>query len=201
MATALHESWTHRLARRAVGPLVGTRVRANDLTTLRLVTGLAACAAFLPGTRTADLWGGALWVLSAFLDRADGELARLTGSCSPRGHAYDYFCDVLLNGLVFVAIGIGQRHGPAGHWAPVLGLLAGLTVAVAALLSERLEQRSDSVTKAYEGRAGFDFDDVLYVFGPLAWLGWLLPLLIGGAVGGPMFAAWTWWRLRKTRPG
>ena len=34
-----HGSWTHRLARVAIRPLLGTRVTPNHLTTLRLATG------------------------------------------------------------------------------------------------------------------------------------------------------------------
>jgi len=75
-------SVTHRLARVFVRPLVGGPVTANHLTTLRLLTGVAACIAFACGGRGGEIWGGALWVLSAFLDRADGELARLAGSSS-----------------------------------------------------------------------------------------------------------------------
>jgi len=196
MATELHESWTHKLARLCVRPLIHSPITPNHITTVRLLTGLAACVAFAAGSRNWEIWGGILWVLSAFLDRADGELARGSGNCSPSGHAYDYFCDVLVNGLVFVAIGIGQRHGVAGDWAIIMGLVAGVTVSIASLLSEQLEKLGDEVEKAYEGRAGFDFDDVLYIFGPLAWLAWLFPLLIGGAIGGPVFALWTWLRVR-----
>ncbi len=197
MKTELHESWTHKLARQFVRPLINTPVTPNHLTTLRLLTGLAACAAFALGTRNWEIWGGVLWVISAFLDRADGELARESGNCSESGHAYDYYCDVLVNGLVFLCIGIGQRHGVVGDWTVLMGLVAGLAVSVASILSERLELQSDDVDKAYEGRAGFDFDDVLYIFGPLAWLAWLFPLLVGASIGGPLFALWTWWRLRE----
>lgn len=192
-----HDSWTHRLARVAVKPLVGTRVTPNHLTTARLLSGLAACAAFAVGDRNWEIWGGVVWVLSAFLDRADGELARLGGLTSTSGHAYDYACDVVVNGLVFVAIGVGLRDSVLGLWAVAMGVVAGISVTTASVLSETLEKRRGTREKAYEGRAGFDFDDVLYLFGPLAWLGWLLPLLIGAAIGGPAFAVWTWMRLRK----
>lgn len=195
--TMAHDSWTHRLARVAVKPLVGTRVTPNHLTTARLLSGLAACAAFAVGDRNWEIWGGVVWVLSAFLDRADGELARLGGLTSSSGHAYDYACDVVVNGLVFVAIGVGLRDSVLGVWAVAMGVVAGISVTTASVLSETLEKRRGTREKAYEGRAGFDFDDVLYLFGPLAWLGWLLPLLIGAAIGGPAFAVWTWMRLRK----
>ena len=67
------DSWTHRLARPLVRPLVGTRVTPNHLTTLRLLTGLGACAALAVGDRGLEIWGGWLWLASALRDRADGE--------------------------------------------------------------------------------------------------------------------------------
>jgi hypothetical protein len=82
-----------------------------------------------------------------------------------------------------------------------MGLLAGSCVAAASVLSEILEKRQGGTRKAYEGIGGFDFDDVLYLFAPIAWLGWLSPLLIGAAIGGPIFAAVTGYRLaRAARP-
>ncbi len=70
-------SWTHLLARPVIRPLIGTPVRPNHLTSLRLLTGVGACVALGLGTHAGLWWGGWLWLLSAFLDRADGELARL----------------------------------------------------------------------------------------------------------------------------
>jgi archaetidylinositol phosphate synthase len=191
------ESWTHKLARIAVMPLVDTAVTPNHLTTLRLLTGLAACAAFMVGERGWDVWGGAIWIVSAFLDRADGELARVSGKTSRSGHLYDYYTDVAINALFFAAIGIGLRGGPLGAWSIPLGVVAAVSIWLGSLFSEWLERREASGKKAYEGAWGFDFDDVLYLFGPLAWLGWLLPLLVGASIGGPAVAALTWWRLRR----
>lgn len=192
-----NNSWTHRLARVAVRPLIGTGITPDHLTTLRLLSGLAACVAFALGNRQGDIWGGILWVVSAFLDRADGELARIGNMTSAEGHAYDYACDVACNGLVFLALGIGLRNGPAGTWAVAMGLLAGVTVTAASLWSERLERRLDNGVKAYEGAGGFDFDDVLYIFGPIAWFDGLWPLLVGASIGGPVFALLTLLRLRR----
>lgn len=191
-------SWTHRMARVLVRPLVGGPISPNHLTTLRLMTGVAACAAFAVGERSWDIWGGVLWVVSAFLDRADGELARLAGTTSRWGHAYDYFSDVAVNALFFIGVGIGLRGSSLGWWGVPMGIIAGLSVTAASLLAEAIERRERKGKKAYEGTAGFDFDDVLYLFGPIAWLGWLLPLLIGATVGAPAFAFWTWRRLAKT---
>ena len=192
-----HNSWTHRLARFAVVPLLGTAVRPNHLTTARLVTGLLACALFALGSREGNLWGGVFWLLSAFLDRADGELARLGGMQSAQGHAYDYACDVVINGLFFVSIGVGLRMSDLTQWSLLMGVISGASVSLASLWSEALERGMVSGAKAYEGAGGFDFDDILYVFAPIAWLGLLPPLLVGATVGGPIFAAVTWYRLRS----
>jgi phosphatidylglycerophosphate synthase len=188
-------SWTHRLARRAVRPLVGTGITPNDLTTARVVTGVASCAAFGIGDSTWDLWGGVLWIVSCFLDRADGELARIGKMSSPGGHLYDYYSDVAINALFFVAIGVGLRDGFLGHASIGFGIVAGSTVALASVLSERLEKTAATGEKAYAGVLGFDFDDVLYLFAPAVWIGLGMPLLIGAAIGGPVFAALTWYRL------
>jgi phosphatidylglycerophosphate synthase len=174
-------------------------ITPNHLTTARLVTGVAACAALAVGVHSWTIWGGVLWLVSAFLDRADGELARLGGKTSPGGHAYDFACDVGVNSLFFLAIGIGLRDDSLGWWAIPLGLAATVGIAGASILSERLEEQWTNGQKAYAGIAGFDFDDVLYLFAPAAWLGWLLPLLVGASVGGPAFLIWTWLRLRHAR--
>lgn len=197
MITAPYTSWTHRLARLCVRPLLGGPVTPNHLTTARLVTGLAACLAFAMGDRQWEIWGGVLWIFSAFLDRADGELARLSGQMTPGGHAYDYACDVVVNALLFLTIGVGLRHGALGWWALAMGVIAAVSVAAASLLSERLEERQASDKKAYSGVAGFDFDDALYLFGPIAWLDWFLPVLLGAAVCAPALAVLTWIRLRR----
>lgn len=176
-------TWTHLLARPVIRPLIGTAVRPNHITTLRLLTGIAACVAFAWGNRAGMWWGGALWLVSAFLDRADGELARLGNMMSPQGHRYDYHADVAVNTLFFIAIGIGLRHSVLGNWSILLGLLSGASMFLVGLFSEWLELRSPPGTKAVSGRWGFDPDDALYLMGPFAWLGWLTPVLVGASVG------------------
>ncbi|NQU70329.1 MAG: CDP-alcohol phosphatidyltransferase family protein [Rhodospirillales bacterium] len=179
--------------------MLGTRITPNHLTTGRLVTGIAACAAFMPGDPDWDLWGGVLWLVSCLLDRADGELARLSGASSEWGHRYDYYCDVVVNSLFFLAIGIGLRNSDLGGWAVVLGALSGMSVAVASVWSEQFENLSDGNDKAYAGILGFDFDDVLYLFGPAAWFGLFPYILVGASVCAPIMAVLTWVRLVRLR--
>jgi len=195
----MQTTWTHLLARPLIRPLIGTRVRPNHLTTLRLLTGIAACLAFTLGTRAGMWWGGGLWLISAFLDRADGELARLGNMMSPEGHRYDFLCDVGVNTLFFVCIGFGLRHSWLGSWAITLGLVSGASILLVSLFSEWLERRSPPGTKAYSGKWGWDPDDALYLMGPLAWLGWLSPILVGAAVGATVMMLITGIRLLRAR--
>jgi len=197
------DSWTHKIARVCILPLVNTPITPNHLTTLRLITGVAACGLFAIGTTEWNLYGGILWILSAFLDRADGELARVTGKISPWGHKYDYFSDVFVTALFFIGIGIGLRNTifwnvELGLWTIVMGICASAGVIAAEILAEKIDRaRKDTGEKAYAGFAGFDFDDVLYLFAPVVWLNLHPPFLIGASVGAPVFALLTWYRFKK----
>lgn len=194
------DSWTHKIARVCILPLVNTAVTPNHLTILRLITGIAACSAFALGTQQWNLWGGVLWIFSAFLDRADGELARITGKTSEWGHKFDYFSDVTVTALFFVGIGLGLRESALGHWTIIIGLCAATGVIAAEILAEIIDRaQKNTGEKAYAGFAGFDFDDVLYLFAPIVWLNWHLLFLIGASVGAPAFALLTWYRLQKIK--
>ncbi len=83
-----------------------------------------------------------------------------------------------------IPLGRGRRHRP---WSS------------AATFSESLERRSPPDTPAYSGRWGFDPDDALYLMGPLAWLGWLSPILVGAAIGATVIMVITAVRLRQLR--
>ena len=193
----IQATWTHLIARALVRPLVGTGVTPNHLTTLRLLSGVAACAFLALGTRTGDWWGGALWIVSAFLDRADGELARIGNMMSDAGHRYDYLVDNGVTTLFFFAIGVGLRGSFLHAWAIPLGVLAAAGLLLSNRWSEMLEVRTGRVARAYSGRWGFDLDDLLYLMGPFAWLGWLAPILVGAVVGAGGFALATLLRLRR----
>ncbi len=190
-------SWTHLAARPLVRPMIGTWIRPNHLTALRLLSGLAACGCFAIGSRQADGWGGGLWLVSAFLDRADGELARMGNLGSKAGHTFDYWVDNFINALFFIAAGLGLRHSWLGGWAIALGLLAGVSLFLCGIFSEWLEQRSPPDTRAYSGKWGFDPDDALYLMGPFAWLGWLAPIVVGAAVGATAMMVLTGLRLQR----
>ena len=116
----MNDTWSHAAARTLVQPLVGTWVRPNHLTLLRLVSGVLACLLLGAGGARAELWSGILWLLSAFLDRADGELARIGKMQSKGGHLFDYYTDVVFNSAFFLAAGITicTKPGPAIRSVP-----------------------------------------------------------------------------------
>jgi phosphatidylglycerophosphate synthase len=200
-AGMIETTWTHIPAQWVMKPLVGTGVTANHVTWMRIVTGVAACAALALGTRAGLWWGGGLWLLSAFLDRADGELARLTGTCSEAGRRLDFHADAVVNPLFFLAAGLASRESWLGDWAIPLGVLSCVSVFGGVWWAEMLERRTGGATRAYAGRWGFDPDDALYFLALCAWLGWLAPLLVGASIGATAVMLLTGVRYwRTTRP-
>ena len=106
-------SWSHRLVRPLVPPLLRVGVRPNYVTTAHLIVGAASLATIALGDDRARLWAGIAWLFSCLLDRLDGELARIGDMCSATGHRYDYLVDMWLSALFFLAIGLsvpGSYH-------------------------------------------------------------------------------------------
>tara|TARA_B100001996_G_C18461068_1_gene516084 strand:- start:25 stop:606 length:582 start_codon:yes stop_codon:yes gene_type:complete len=189
------DSWTHKIARICVLPLINTSISPNHITVIRLITGLLACAAF---ASKLNILGGIFWLISTFLDRADGELARISGKSTEWGHKFDYYCDTFITALFFIAIGINLRDNLSGYWSISLGICAALGVIFTEVYAEIIDQKKQSTgEKAYPGIMGFDFDDILYLFAPIVWLNWHLPFLIGASIGAPAFAIFTWYSSKK----
>ncbi|MCP5149564.1 MAG: CDP-alcohol phosphatidyltransferase family protein [Ectothiorhodospiraceae bacterium] len=196
-----HDTWFHRLVRRAVRPLVGTPVTPNHLTAARLATGLAA-AWWFTGGDGAQAWPGAvLFLVSMVLDRADGELARQSRRTSRFGHLFDLTTDAACNALAMIAIGFGLRHGGLGTLAPWLGLIAGLAIAWVLLAMVRMERAQGQGSATMSSFAGFDPDDALVIV-PLAMvLGFGDALIVAAAIGAPLAAVVIGVELRRRRAG
>jgi archaetidylinositol phosphate synthase len=193
-------SWSHRLVRPLVRPLIGTRVTPDHLTWLRIITGGIACACFAYGSRSAQIAGGVVWIISALLDRADGELARLGDRTSAKGHRFDMQADTGVNAAMFLAIGIGLRDGPFDHWAIALGLLCSVSMFLCLTWAEEIEVELEPGAVVLAGAGGFDPDDLFYLIGPFAWAGVLDYVLAGGAVVIlPAAIAVGIWRWRASR--
>ena len=185
--------WDAQLARRLVEPLAGTWVVPNHLTTVRLLVGLAAAWAFLPGTYVWSNVAALLLVLSNFLDHTDGELARLSGTSSVFGHWYDLASDALVTVLLFVAIGVGLGAGtPLPFDLPPgpVGGVAGCAVALIFFLRMRIEELEGKSAVRQGSLGGFETEDVLYLMPLCTLCNGLASLLLVAAVCAPLFAIW-----------
>jgi archaetidylinositol phosphate synthase len=192
--------WDARLARRLVGPLSNSWVTPNHLTTVRLLVGLAAAAAFVPGAYVWSNVGALLLAASNFLDHCDGELARISGKSSRGGHVYDLASDALVTIVAFIAIGIGVgvRLRMIFPVPPVLlGCVAGCAIALIFYLRMQIEDRLGKGGAQQASVGGFETEDVLYLL-PIATL-WdrTASLLIAAAVGAPLYAAWVVFEYRR----
>jgi len=178
----------HLIVRPAVRAVARTPITPNHITTLRLVTGIAAAAAFAVGGGFWPAIGGLVFVVSMLLDRADGELARQTGQSSPGGYWYDIISDGASNVLAMLGIGIGL-WGSWGMVGPVLGAIAGLGIGALfwQLFALKLAQ-----PQGYELRPGIiiDPDDALILVPVFVWTGLALPMLVAGAVITPLAVLW-----------
>jgi archaetidylinositol phosphate synthase len=171
-----------------VRPLIGTRVRPNHLTALRLGVGVAACALLALGSKTTATWSGALWVATCLLDRADGELARLGDLRSESGKVLDYYSDLILDSAWFLAAGLSLRHVWSGDTAVLLGVLTSGSMVLCIWYAEMFERISGPGVKTWYGVQRFHPDDALFLLAPLTWLGWVGPVLIASSVCTPVIA-------------
>ena len=92
---------------------------------MRIASGVGAAGCFAAATPFELRLGATLFVLSALLDRADGELARQSGRFSQLGHWLDLASDCSCDALVFLGLAFGAWGGRLGNLAPLLGVLAG----------------------------------------------------------------------------
>ncbi len=182
-AVISHNTWIHRIVRVGVRPLVNTAISPNHLTTLRLMTGIGAAGAFAVGTPEARMIGAAVMAVSLLLDRADGELARLSGKTTQTGHRYDLIADGLSNGAVFIGIGIGLADSVLGLWALALGLVTGAAAVAGELLLMRLDTLGLQNTAQLGGWWGFDPDDGMFLVPIAVAFGFALQLMVVAFVG------------------
>lgn len=192
----------HRIVRPVVRLIAPTRVTPNHITTLRLLTGIAAAVALGAGNTVWLMTGAAIFLLSMLLDRADGELARQTGQSSVGGHRYDLASDCFSNIIAFIGIGIGQMER-LGLLALMLGFAAGIAIGV---LFWQLHVLRIGQVRGYRLAPGILIDpDDLLVFVPLLiWAGATVPMLFAAAIVTPVAALWlsfTGLRRKDDAPG
>lgn len=185
-----HNTWIHRIVRVAVRPLARTRVTPNQVTVVRLFTGVAAAGLLAMGVWPWSALGAGVFALSMLLDRADGELARQTGKHSPGGHRFDLFADAFSNALAFVAIGIGLRDGTSlGYWAIPMGAVAGAAIMLNLWFVMAMEEMKGARSAELKSFYGFDADDATLLLPVFVWLGWEVPMTVMAFACAPVFTA------------
>ena len=186
--------WDQRLARACMRPLVRSPVTPNHVTAASLAAGLAAAWLYAQGGASVH-WAAAAYVLSAWLDHADGELARLSGRVSRFGHYFDNLAGGLTYVLVFVGMGWGLSERQVlgwdlGLWTVGFGVAAGLAIAAIVMLRIELERRAGRAAIAQPALWGFEIEDAMYIIAPITWLGWHGPFLLAAGIGAPLFLLW-----------
>ena len=175
------------LAARLAKMLVRLPVTPNMVTSLSLLVGLAAAGCFASGDRLWIAAGGALFMLACLFDHVDGELARRTGRTSTFGHYYDRVTAATVYTMGFLGIGVGQQDSSLGAWAVGLGLSAGISIGLLFALRNEIERRHGKESIKQRVVGGFEIEDILYLVGPLAWLDWLVPLVVASGLGAPLY--------------
>lgn len=178
-------------------PVAKTSVTPNHITSLRLITGIGAAASIGVGATPWEHIGAGIFVISVFLDRADGELARITGKISRGGHIMDLWADALCNVLILAGLGVGLRDSGYGAWAVPMGVIAGAAVAAILWMTIRMEDVEGRRAAELGSFAGFDPDDAILAVPVFIWLGFSEGLLTAAVVCTPLAALFFFLRFRR----
>lgn len=101
-----------------------TPLTPNQVTALSFLLGLASAYWFYQGNYIAGIVGALVLQLSAWVDCADGEVARLKFMESPLGAQLDIIGDNLVHFAVFFSIGMGAYAATGKAWFILFGALA-----------------------------------------------------------------------------
>ena len=193
------KSWDQRLAHVLVKPLVATPVHPNHLTALSFLFGLAAAVLFARGGPVQVNVAAGLFMIAVFLDHTDGELARQAGKSSPFGQHFDSAVNASNYTMLFIGVGIGLSDGWMGGWALALGFAAGLCNPIILFLRKGTERRHGAKAVAHPKYAGVEIEDIIYLIGPITWLGGLDYFFLAYGFGSFGYLSWTVWESVKSR--
>jgi archaetidylinositol phosphate synthase len=187
-----HDTLIHQAVRPAVRVIAThTRITPDHLTALRLATGLGAAVSFaLSGSMGWMVLGTCLFLVSALLDRADGELARQTRRFSRLGHWLDLVADCTCTAAVFVGLGLSAAGGALGKGGVVLGMMAGGGVTC---IFWRVNVMKPTKLPGFAGRGGrvlADPDDAMLAVPLLLWSAGTEVVLTLAGVLAPAAALW-----------
>ena len=169
-------------------------VTPDQITTLSLAVGLLAAWLYAPGGAAAQSVAPAS-CSSIWLDHTHGELARMTGRTSAFGHYHDSGGGAVLVAL-FVGIGIGLQDDEPAAGRSGSASARGWRPRLIFALRLELERRAGKAATRQPNLLGFEVEDVMYLVGPVTWLGLVQPLLVLAGIGAPGFALLVLWQGR-----
>ena len=179
--------WDAQIAYKLIYPLRNTFVTPNYLTSLRLLFGIFAGIFFALGEYKYSNIGAFCFVLSNFLDHADGELARLKNQMSSRGHIYDLISDALVNILLFLGMGIGLMQTNLGVYACIMGIISGTTVAAIFYMRNDIEKNIGKKNARQPHKSGVEAEDILYVLPIITYFQLDYNFIFAASIGAPIF--------------
>ncbi len=180
--------WDAKIAYQLIYPLRNTFITPNHLTSLRLLFGVFAGIFFAIGEYKYSNIGAFCFVISNFLDHADGELARLKNEMSLKGHAYDLISDALVNIFLFLGIGIGLMQTNLGVYACVMGIIAGLSVAGIFYMRNYIEMNMGKQNARQPHKSGFEAEDILYLLPIISYFRLDYYFIFAATLGAPIFS-------------
>ena len=179
--------WDAQIAYKLIYPLRNTFVTPNYLTSLRLFFGIFAGIFFALGEYKYSNIGAFCFVLSNFLDHADGELARLKNQMSSRGHIYDLISDALVNILLFLGMGIGLMQTNLGVYACIMGIISGTTVAAIFYMRNDIEKNIGKKNARQPHKSGVEAEDILYALPIITYFQLDYYFIFAASIGAPIF--------------
>lgn len=185
-----------RIARVVARPLARLGVPPNALTALAMFVGLLGAWLFAHGA-PASSWGAVLFILAAWMDHLDGEVARMSNRTSTFGHYFDHAAAMTTYVATFVGAGYGLRAAWLGGTGVYFGAAAGCSIAAIFSVRMWLELRHGHASVRQKVRGGFEIEDTLYVLGPVTWLGGLPYFIAAAGVGAPLFLLYVVWDARR----
>ena len=180
--------WDAQIAYQLIYPFRNTFITPNHLTSLRLLFGVFAGIFFALGEYKYSNIGAFCFVISNFLDHADGELARLKNEISPKGHVYDLISDALVNIFLFLGIGIGLMQTNLGVYACMMGIIAGLSVAGIFYMRNYIEMNIGKQNAQQPHKNGFEAEDILYLLPIISYFRLDYYFIFAAALGAPIFS-------------
>ena len=179
--------WDAQIAYKLIYPLRNTFVTPNYLTSLRLLFGIFAGIFFALGEYKYSNIGAFCFVLSNFLDHADGELARLKNQMSSKGHIYDLISDALVNILLFLGMGIGLMQTNLGVYACIMGIISGTTVAAIFYMRNDIEKNIGKKNARQPHKSGVEAEDILYALPIITYFQLDYYFIFAASIGAPIF--------------